>query len=316
MNDNVIAMESPEEVIARVRDEISRRGLSQAQVAREAGISPSSLAQLMGGTYAANPRKMTVRLAQWLARLSQQRAQPVMPQAPGWVSTPTAERILAALAYAHMAGDVAVIYGGAGVGKTTAAREYAARFPNIWIATMTPATAGVTTALEEVCLALGFRELPGGGARMQRELVARLQGSEGLLVIDEAQHLSVAALDALRALHDATGIGLALMGNELIYARMTGGTRAMWLDRLFSRIGRRLRVQRVVRDDVAALAAAHGVEEAAALRRLVEIGAQAGALRAVGKTLRLARMMAAGQGTELGADHIAAAWADLTGGAA
>lgn len=318
MNDNVIAMqaEDPGEVIARVREEISRRGLSQAQVAREAGISPSSLAQLMGGTYAANPRKMTVRLAQWLARLSQQRAQPVMPQAPGWVSTPTAERILAALAYAHMAGDVAVIYGGAGVGKTTAAREYAARFPNIWIATMTPATAGVTTALEEVCLALGFRELPGGGARMQRELVARLQGSEGLLVIDEAQHLSVAALDALRALHDATGIGLALMGNELIYARMTGGTRAVWLDRLFSRIGRRLRVQRVVRDDVAALAAAHGVEEAAALRRLVEIGGQAGALRAVGKTLRLARMMAAGQGTELGADHIAAAWADLTGGAA
>lgn len=318
MNDNVIAMqaEDPGEVIARVREEISRRGLSQTQVAREAGISQSSLAQLLGGTYAANPRKMTVRLAQWLARLSQQRAQPVMPQAPGWVSTPTAERILAALAYAHMAGDVAVIYGGAGVGKTTAAREYAARFPNIWIATMTPATAGVTTALEEVCLALGFRELPGGGARMQRELVARLQGSEGLLVIDEAQHLSVAALDALRALHDATGIGLALMGNELIYARMTGGTRAVWLDRLFSRIGRRLRVQRVVRDDVAALAAAHGVEEAAALRRLVEIGGQAGALRAVGKTLRLARMMAAGQGTELGADHIAAAWADLTGGAA
>lgn len=315
-NETLIAMESPEAVIARVRDEISRRGMSQTQVAREAGISQSSLTQLLGGTYAANPRKMTVRLAQWLARLSQQRALPVMPQAPGWVSTPTAERILAALAYAHMAGDVAVIYGGAGVGKTTAAREYAARFPNIWIATMTPATAGVTTALEEVCLALGFRELPGGGARMQRELVARLQGSEGLLVIDEAQHLGVAALDALRALHDATGIGLALMGNELIYARMTGGTRAVWLDRLFSRIGRRLRVQRVVRDDVAALAAAHGVEEAAALRRLMEIGGQAGALRAVGKTLRLARMMAAGQGTELGADHIAAAWADLTGGAA
>lgn len=318
MNDNVIAMqaEDPGEVIARVREEISRRGLSQAQVAREAGISPSSLTQLLGGTYAANPRKMTVRLAQWLARLSQQRAQPVMPQAPGWVSTPTAERILAALAYAHMAGDVAVIYGGAGVGKTTAAREYAARFPNIWIATMTPATAGVTTALEEVCLALGFRELPGGGARMQRELIARLQGSEGMLVIDEAQHLSVAALDALRALHDATGIGLALMGNELIYARMTGGTRAMWLDRLFSRIGRRLRVQRAVRDDVARLAAAHGVEDAACVRRLVEIGSQAGALRGVGKVLRLARMMAAGQGAALTATHIEAAWADLTGGAA
>jgi len=319
MNDNVIAMQvdaDPAEVLGRVREEIARRGLTQAQVAREAGLSSSALAQILGGNYAADPRKLTVRLAQWLARLAQQQAMPAMPAAPTWVATPTAERILAALGYAHMAGDVAVIYGGAGVGKTTAAREYARRFPNVWIATMTPATAGVTTALEEVCLALGFRELPGGGARMQRELIARLQGSEGMLVIDEAQHLSVAALDALRALHDATGIGLALMGNELIYARMTGGSRAVWLDRLFSRIGRRLRVPRAVRDDVARLAAAHGVEDAACVRRLVEIGSQAGALRGVGKVLRLARMMAAGQGAALTATHIEAAWADLTGGAA
>ncbi|MCR6497060.1 hypothetical protein LJB71_13070 [Thermomonas sp. S9] len=106
-------------------------------MAREAGISASSLTQVLGGHYAADPRKLVTRLAQWLARLAQQQAMPAMPAAPAWVATPTAERILAALAYAHMAGDIAVIYGGAGVGKTTAAREYARRYPNVWIATMT-----------------------------------------------------------------------------------------------------------------------------------------------------------------------------------
>ena len=233
-----------------------------------------------------------------------------MPAAPQWVTTPTAERVIAALGYAQMAGDVAVIYGGAGLGKTTAAREYARRYPNVWLATMSPATSGVTTALEEVCLALGFRDLPQGAARMQRAIVDRVRGTGGLLVVDESQHLGVAALDALRAIHDAAGVGLALIGNEMVYARMTGGSRAAYLDRLFSRIGKRVRLARATREDVERLASAFGVRNGS-LKLLVEIGGRAGALRAVVKTLRLASMMAGG--SEIEPQHIEAAWKDLEG---
>jgi DNA transposition AAA+ family ATPase len=314
---NAIVMEIPkpqaEDVLAAVRAEIERRGLTQTQVAREAGISPTSLTQLLGGTYAADPRRLVTKLEQWLASLRQRAAQPQMPEAPEWVATATADRILAALGYAQMAGDVAVIYGGAGVGKTSAAHEYRRRYPNVWHATMSPATAGVTTALEEVCLALGMRDLPQGAARMLREIVSRVRDTRGLLIVDEAQHLSVGALDALRAIHDATGVGLALLGNDLIYARMTGGARVAWLDRLFSRIGRRLRVARANRQDVEAIAQAHGVTAADALKRLAAIGAGAGALRSVTKCLRLARLMAAAAGESLAAAHIDAAWRDLTG---
>lgn len=316
MTETVVQLQTPSdtnEVLTAVRAEMSRRSMSQAQVAREAGVSATTLTQLLGGNYSADPRRMTQKLAQWLARLREQSSQPKMPAAPEWVATPSAERVLAALGYAQMAGDIAVIYGGAGVGKSTAAREYQRRYPQVWIATMSPATAGVTSALEEVCLALGMRELPQSAAKMQRELIGRVRGTGGLLLIDEAQHLSVAALDALRAIHDATGIGIALMGNELIYARMTGGNRAAWLDRLFSRIGRRLRLARASRDDVIALAAEYGVSEPAPLKRLAAIGAQAGALRGVTKCLRLAQLMAAGSGEPLADSHLAAAWRDLTG---
>ncbi len=314
---NAVVMEIPQpqadDVIGAVRAELERRGLTQTQIAREAGISPTSLTQLLGGTYAADPRRLLAKLEQWLTSLRERAAQPQLPDAPDWVATGTAERILAALGYAQMAGDVAVIYGGAGVGKSTAAREYRRRYPNVWHATMSPATAGVTTALEEVCLALGMRELPQGAARMAREIVARVRDTRGLIIVDEAQHLSVGALDALRAIHDATGVGLALMGNDLVYARMTGGARVAWLDRLFSRIGRRLRVARASRADVEAIADAHGVGGGDALKRLATIGAGAGALRSVTKCLRLARLMAAGRGESLSAAHIDAAWRDLTG---
>lgn len=300
-------------VLEDVRQEMARVGLSQNAVAREAGVSSASLAQVLNGNYPADPARMVSKLGQWLALRRSQAAQPQLPAAPGYVPTPTAEKIVAALAYGQMAGDIVVVYGGGGVGKSSAAAEYRGRMPNVWVATMSPATAGVTPALEEVCLALGFRELPTGGARMQREIVSKMRGTGGLLVIDEAQHLSVAALDAIRTLHDATGVGIALIGNELIYARMTGGSRAAWLDRLFSRIGRRLRVASATRDDVVKLAAAHGVTSQEAIKPLAAIGAQAGALRGVTKCLRLARMMALAAGEALSPMHIDSAWRDLGG---
>lgn len=299
-----------EATLARVRAEIDRRGITQNQAAREIGVSATTLAQLLAGSYAADPARQMERLARWLALAKETRAQAHLPPAPAWVATPLAERVLAALGYAQMAGDIAVIYGAAGLGKTTAAREYARRYPNVWIATMSPATAGVTTSLEEVCLALGFRDLPQGAARMSRAIVARIAGTGGLLIVDEAQHLTVAALDALRALHDATGVGLALVGNEMVYARMTGGQRAAYLDRLYSRIGKRARLARAGREDVERLAGAFGLRPGA-LKLLTEIGARAGALRAVVKTLRLAAMMAKGGAIE--PEHIEHAWRDLEG---
>jgi DNA transposition AAA+ family ATPase len=301
-----------DDTIARVRAEIERRGITQAQAAKEIGISPTTLTQLLGGTYAADPTRQIERLAKWLGLQEEARAQAKLPPAPAWVTTPLAERCLAALGYAQMAGDIAVIYGAAGLGKTTAAREYARRYPNVWIATMSPATAGVSTALEEVCLALGFRDLPQGAARMSRAIVSRIAGTGGLIVVDEAQHLSVSALDAIRAIHDATGVGLALIGNELVYARMTGGYRAAYLDRLYSRIGKRVRLARAGREDVERIAHAFGVRNGS-VKLLGEIGARPGALRAVVKTLRLASMMAAGSGIEPA--HVEAAWRDLEGGA-
>ena len=77
----------------------------------------------------------------------------------------------------------------------------------------------------------------------------RVNGVRGLLIVDEAQHLSLRALETLRALHDATGAGLALMGNAVVYARLTGGRRAAEFAQLFSRVGKRVRLTQVEEGD-------------------------------------------------------------------
>jgi len=291
-----------------LRGLIAAGEVTQTQAAREMGVSTTTLSQVLTGKYAADPTAVMEKAAAWLAA-REARRQAGLPGMPGFVETPTAKRILAALSYAQLAADIAVIYGAAGVGKTMSIAEYQRRSPSVWVAVMTPGHAGVTAALEETALAVGLRDIPQSPARIHREVAARLKGTGGLVVVDEAQHLSVAALDALRSIHDAAGVGLALVGNDMVYGRMVGN-RAAYLDRLFSRIGKRVRIAGATQADIEAVARAAGGEPWAVVK---EIGRQAGGLRACVKVLRLAQMMASAEGARLAERHVAAARRDLEG---
>ena len=314
---NVTPIRAPEEqrdVHGEIKALQARKRLSQSTIARESGVNATALNQWLKGAYPGDNQAVESKLARWIdAYQMRELEEQALPAAPAWVETPTAKRVLAALMYAQLAGDVAVTYGAAGLGKTTAARWHAEVSPNVWIATMSPATASVVPALEQIADAVGLREATGGGARIQRAIIGRIKGTHGLLVIDEAQHLTVAALDAVRSLHDATDIGLALMGNEMLYGRMTGGNRAPYLDRLYSRIGKRVRLTRATDDDVAALLSAWKIKDRAIRRVLTEIARRPGGLRGVTKVLRLAALYSAKSSEGISEADVRAAWSELGG---
>lgn len=297
--------------LTQVKTEIEKRGITQAQAAREIGISPATLTQILNGTYGADPANQIDKIIKWIVSLkAQDQFKGQLPPVPEFVLTDTARRVMAALGYAQIAGDIAVIYGGAGLGKTSTVREYQRSYPNVFIATMSPAKASVAAMFEELCYSIGFRNLSVGAARQQRDVERRLSGTAGLLIIDEAQHLSVPALDALRSIHDSTGIGLALVGNETVYTRLTGGSRhAAYLDRLFSRIGKKVKLAHPTPTDVEGLAGVFNVVDKESVALLNQIGGRAGALRSVVKVLRLAAMKA--EGKTPNADQIKAAWKEL-----
>lgn len=288
-------------------------GLTQTRLAKEAGVSTSTLSQYMADSYAADTSAIEAKLLRWLdAHTAKQAQAHIMPRAPGYQPTPTAEKVIAALRYAQTAQDIAVVYGGAGVGKSAAIQHYAQTMPQVWHVTVTPAHVSVTTALKKIAEAVGA----GSGtvaADLHDAICKSVARSEGLLVIDEAQHLGTAALDQIRSIHDATGIGLALVGNEQVYARMTGGNRASYLDRLFSRIGRKVKLGRPAVQDVQMLVGAWGVTDSNAIKHLQSIASKPGALRMVTKVLRLAAMMAASQARQVAEADIRSAWAELGG---
>jgi len=311
MPDNV-ARETPL-LIERVAAVMSEAALSQGKVAKEAGISPAALNQWLRGRYKGDNSEVESKLEKWLAaRERRVVVGETLPTRGAYIATPAGERIKGVLSYTQAAADLSVIYGGAGVGKTRAIKNYAASAPNVWVATMRPDTAGVGACLEEISEAVGLK-MPGRAARQSRDLSAKLEGTGGLLIIDEAQHLSLAAIESIRSIHDKAEIGLVLCGNESVYARLTGGSRAATFAQLFSRIGKRLRLSQPNKADVAALADAYGVTGKEERQALFEISQKPGALRAVVKTLNFAALLASGNGDALNYHYISAAWKELGG---
>lgn len=298
---NVLVL--PDALRTQVRSVLdSDAHVTQTRIAREVGVSATVISQWLSGGYPGDNSAVEAKVGRWLAKY-QERASAgasTMPATPAFVPTPTALRVQQALHYAQMAGDVTAIYGASGIGKTAAIRAYIGMSLNCWVATMSPATSGVVTALEEICAALGI-QAAGGAARTHRDIVRRVTETGGLLIIDEAQHLSPSALDQIRAIHDHAHIGLALVGNDYVYSRMDGaGKRADHLDRLRSRVGKRVKLSLSSAADIDALLKAWGIPEDASWRSaLVAFGRRPGALRGLTKVLRLASSYAALAGRPL-----------------
>jgi DNA transposition AAA+ family ATPase len=92
----------------------------------------------------------------------------------------------------------------------------------------------VLECLTELAYELGMNDAPRRKGPLARALRRRLDGTQGLVIIDEADHLGAETLEELRLLQEATRVGLVLMGNHRVYSNMTGGNRTVEFARLFS----------------------------------------------------------------------------------
>ena len=307
----------PEEIASlrlRAREAIKAEGLSQARAAREIGISDSALSQWLAGTYAGDTAAVDAKVGRWLESRARRAALTrELPAGPEWADTPSGLAALSGLSYAQMAGCIGVVYGGAGTGKTAACTHYAVDSPNVWVATMSPSTETLHACLRRVAAICGVRTGTAGSAPLEEQISERLRDTRGLLAVDEAQHLGTKALEGLRSLHDATGTGLALVGSDLLYDRLTGGSRSAQFAQLFSRIGKRVRLPAATSADADALLAAWGIGSGEARKAARSIARQPGGLRGLDHALKLASVLARGE--TVTADHVRAAWKDLGGAA-
>lgn len=288
--------------------------LTQSDLAREVGLSQSALSRWLRGDYKGDNDAIRALLATWLQSRDAHAAQADEAEPVQWVETPTGLAIEKALAYARNRGKIALIYGGAGVGKTTALTRFARETPNVWIATASPAVSSMAGMLRELCRVMGLNASGWKNSALSSDVARRLAGARSLVIVDEAQHLSVPALEQLRYIHDQAGAGLVLSGNERVFSLLNGGhTRNADFAQLYSRIGRRLRVSIPTDGDIGAVLDAWHVTGKPERAYAAQIASLPGGLRGLFHLLEEARMAAQGMGLPMDARLLRAAWADLGG---
>ncbi len=303
-----------EELRARVSALLTGEDMTRAQAAAESGIPYGTITTWLSGTYAAEGSSVADKVSRWLearkGRVAVQQAAGGQ-RANAFVLTPKALQIHQLLTHAQAMPDMVTITGAPGTGKTSAACEYTRRTPQVFKVVAEPCLSSVPSLLQRVALAVGATPA-GAHHRVSGGIVAKLRGTQALLIVDEAQHLSSAMLDQLRTFHDQADCGIALIGNAAVLGRLEGGARSAEFAQLFSRVGMRLQMKGAHRADVDALLDAWKVEDEGARRTLRAVSKHHGALRSMAKAHRLAKLLASADGREQpGAEDVRAAFERL-----
>ncbi|MFZ5747158.1 MAG: AAA family ATPase [Pseudomonadota bacterium] len=289
-------------------------GASWSQLAKRINIATGTLSQFGSERgYPGNEQQLAEKVFRYRQTLAAQASIAVeMPDVPGYFTTETSKSLIRLLALGQL-GRIVVAAMGAGLGKTTTARHYQACYSNVFLATMTPSTAGVNNMQIEVLEALGEPNAVGTPQKLSRRIRDRVEDLQNpLIILDEAQHLSEKAIDEARSWFDATGCGLALLGNIGVMQRIEGGNRKAAFAQLYSRIGMKITRPLALQADADALAAAWGVGGAAELAHIRKVCALPGGLRGATYMLELAVMIAASEQAPLAVDHLQDAWAQLS----
>jgi len=299
----------------------SRNSLSQAEIARQADVAESTLSQYLNGAYNSEPGKTQVaqKLTKWVKGLAAAAAmRRLLPQKPAYQPLSGSQQIMTILAYARETGRLVMVAGSPGVSKTASSRQFKEDYARTWYAAMDATTAGVPTMLLEVLAAMGFPDAKGTPQLLMRQVCHKAVEAKGLLIIDEGQHLSEKALEALRAINDRVQLGIAILGNEAAYSQVGATGVKQAFAQVSSRFAHRSYIVAPEPKDAATLAHAWASENgetitAKEVAYCCEIAAKPGGLRNIEMTFEKALIAARGANEDLNLGHLQGAFAQLSG---
>ena len=279
-------------MIEQARHELAefmeQSGKTQAQIARETSLSTATVSQFLNGTYNGDNEKTAAALIKYLKVAQEQIRQ---------TTTETFYRDLrntvismGAADYAHKKREIVLLSGAAGAGKTTALKHYVEETTGVIFITANSCMTSASAILGAITEKIG-RTPKSKKQLLMKELVNALQGSNRLIIIDEADHLTFSALQALRNLNDEAGVGILLAGNDRIYNQMVCGVKSSEFDQLRTRIFARPKVfNEYTIDEIKGI---FGIDDLDSVKLLLEV-AQAQSLRTARKmynaAVELARM--------------------------
>lgn len=228
---------------------------------------------------------------------------------PGFVELPTSRHILTLLEKASD-GKVVLICSDSGFSKTHVANYFKRNgAANVFMVTMDEATGALSGMIAKVLGAMTKGEPRGSRMSMNAQILQRLMGTKATLLFDEASTLTTESFEQIRHWQDATGCGVAFLGNRDLHLKISGMKRTVSYARLNSRIDYRLPLDRDLSQDIPIYLDAYDIQNRDVRTVLTKIGMNrfCGGLRDIDKTLTAASEIAVAEETEINLDHIYAA---------
>jgi hypothetical protein len=137
---------------------------------------------------------------------------------PGFVDLPTSRHIMTLLEKASD-GKVVLICSDSGFSKTHVANHFKKNgAANVFMMTMDEATGGLSGMLTKVLGTMTKSEPRGSRMSMNTQILQRLTGSKATLIFDEASTLTTESFEQIRHWQDASGCGVAFLGNRAVPA--------------------------------------------------------------------------------------------------
>ena len=254
--------------------------LTQIRIGQQTGYSASAISAFLAGRYAGDNAQLAAALSGWVDKYRSSRSiADLLGDRSAWIETPTARRVWNALSGCQTMADFSLIYGHPGTSKTVTAERYAATYRPVWIVTARPSIAARHPFLCQITTTLkGEAQASGTDRTLSNGIIKHIAGTEGLLVIDEAQYLRKETIDELRAIHDASGTAMCLMGNDLVYARTHGDGQGHEFAQLIRRCKYKVAIKRPTKGDVRAVAQHFGIDDDEEIAVLEDIAKTPGAI--------------------------------------
>jgi len=216
------------DIRAELKDLMETRGFSTSYVATAIGVAKSAVNMWINEKYNGDNVKLTDKINNFIQRERERSNNEELP----FVDISIVKYISEIGRLCHTKGKIGVCVGRAGLGKTVAVKEYTKNFLD---AILIESDSGYTakSLLLEIHSRVG---LSGRGSvyDLMNEVVHKLYNSGRLLIIDEAENLPYRALEIARRIHDKTGIGILLVGKNVLFENLCGKNQEY--DQLYSRV--------------------------------------------------------------------------------
>ncbi|MDL0089266.1 AAA family ATPase [Campylobacter gastrosuis] len=211
-------------------DFLESNKISASALARAIGVSAAAISQFRQGVYKGDLKTLSQKVESYI--LNYQSKDKKATKKDEFFLSKDAKMANFIINEAINEREIALIYGTAGSGKTTILREFTRKNPNAVLIEATCHTSA-KVLLDELCGALKIDGVSGVNAKL-KAAAKFLKENDKIILIDEAEHLPLKALEDLRRIYDFSGTSMILCGTEILLNNLMGKNKE--LRQLYSRI--------------------------------------------------------------------------------